>query len=59
MSARAALGSDAAVDTRAEWDWLAAIYFPVMIAVTLVVVAAFVYPVLRYRSRGRAPSQHS
>jgi hypothetical protein len=59
VSARTALGSDAAVDTRAEWDWLAGIYFPVMIAVTLVVVAAFVYPVLRYRSRGRAPSQHS
>jgi hypothetical protein len=39
------------MDTRGEWEWLAGIYFPVMVAVTVVVVAAFVYPVLRYRRR--------
>ena len=47
------------MDTRAEWDWLAGIYFPVMIAVTLGVIAAFLYPVVRYRRRERAASQHS
>src|SRR5215218_4498561 len=38
-----------AMDTRAEWDWLAGIYLPVMVAVTVVVIAAFLYPV------GRSP----
>jgi heme/copper-type cytochrome/quinol oxidase subunit 2 len=47
------------MDTRAEWDSLAGIYFPVMLAVTGLVIAAFLYPVLRYRRRREAPSQHS
>lgn len=47
------------MDTRGEWEWLAGIYFPVMVAVTVVVVAAFVYPVLRYRRRRDPASQHS
>ncbi len=47
------------MDTRAEWQSLAGIYFPVMIGVTLLVIAAFVYPVVRYRRRREAPSQHS
>jgi cytochrome c oxidase subunit II len=47
------------VDTRGEWESLAGIYFPVMVAVTVVVVAAFLYPVLRYRRRREPPSQHS
>lgn len=47
------------MDTRAEWDWLAGIYFPVMVAVTVVVIAAFLYPLLRYRRRREPPSQHS
>jgi heme/copper-type cytochrome/quinol oxidase subunit 2 len=47
------------MDTRGEWEWLAGIYFPVMVAVTVVVVAAFVYPVMRYRRRREPPTQHS
>jgi cytochrome c oxidase subunit 2 len=47
------------MDTRAEWEWLAGIYFPIMVAVTVAVIAAFVYPVLRYRRRREPPTQHS
>jgi cytochrome c oxidase subunit II len=47
------------MDTRAEWDSLAGIYFPAMVAVTVLVIAAFLYPVVRYRRRREPPSQHS